>query len=81
MFYEIEYCNFQDVLSKLVHLTYHIEDIAKCELTFIYISILIVTYKRNSNCCENDVAFGDASFVINLISQNITKTLHAITLI
>ena len=32
--YEIEYCNFQDVLSKLVHLTYDIEDIATCELTF-----------------------------------------------
>ena len=28
MFYEIEYCNFQDVLSKFVHLTYDIEDIA-----------------------------------------------------
>ena len=29
MFYDIEYCSWQDVLSKFIHLTYGIEDIAK----------------------------------------------------
>ena len=32
-------------LSKFAHLTYDIEDIEKFELTFIYILIIIVTYK------------------------------------
>ena len=70
--YEIECCNFQDVLSKFVHLTYDIEDITKCELTVIYISIIIVTYIKKetfSNFGENNVVFGDASFFINLITK------------
>ena len=46
------------------------------------ISIIIVTSKRNLVFFgENNVVFGDASFVINLITQNTIKTLHIITFI
>ena len=59
--------------------TIDIEDIAKCELIFIYISIIIVTYKRNlANLARTTGCFGDASFVINLITQDIMKTLNTI---
>ena len=65
---------FRKYYRKFVHVTYDIEDIAKCALTFINISIIIVTYKRNLAILARITwLLVTRVFVINLITQNMVN--------